>query len=245
MIGIPRTVWMIARLMPRSAALRLMPIIAQQIPSAMLVASAHRVKTIVMPSPRNSTGMNWIVSVETRSCCLFELPVSSDLGMRRGSSRSIARLIWGNRVSPLRMTRQSSSRAGARKPLTIRTARRGANPQLVTQYRRVAIAGVDPAVIEIPQEIGQVFVRGDIGHPGRVQLIDEAGADLPADPQRTRRRKIGIGAPIAVPHDQRAFIGIDRAAERHDLLTLRRAQQGRRDHVDLARDKRGDQRGKA
>ena len=85
----------------------------------------------------------------------------------------------------------------------------------------------------------EAAVRRMIGH-GIAKLVEEARPDLTADPQPAHRRQVGITPPVPAPHHQRAGIGVDRAAERHDLLALRRAQQRSGDHVDLARDQRRD-----
>lgn len=59
-----------------------------------------------------------------------------------------------------------------------------ADAKLVAEDRIVAIAGIDPAVGQVADDLPQSVIGGDARNPGGMKLIDEAGADLCADARR-------------------------------------------------------------
>ncbi len=80
-----------------------------------------------------------------------------------------------------------------------------ADAQLVSEDRLVAIADVDPAVLEIAHDVDERFISGDIPRTRRVQLVDKARSDLGAYarcsgwPRFERRSRLSSPRTISAP----------------------------------------------
>ncbi len=109
-----------------------------------------------------------------------------------------------------------------------------AYPELIAQYGFIAVTGVYTAIVEIAQDVEQAVIGRDILHARVAQLINETRPDLRANTQIPNGVQVAIHVAVGCGHDQCAGIGVNRIAESHDLLTLRRAQHGSGDDVDLA-----------